>query len=177
MGYIKIILAAVLMLVLCSEEVQAQANVVVCKQTNMTILIVKLQTGFKENIVLHRDGDKIDGTAWAWQSNGITAGHGIVTGYFGGHAAIGRGLVLEVVWQGNPGEGRGSFVAFQGPLHEGQGEDGRADDLNPPFSPVFANATTLVGCAKWPEHDAAFCQDYASKAVAAVKENVGLQCG
>src|SRR4029079_3493471 len=77
----------------------AQVNTDVCKQTNTTILLVQLETGFKEVFTLARDGDTIKGTAQTWQSNGITAGRGVVRGYFGGTVPQGKGLVLYIVWR------------------------------------------------------------------------------
>ena len=172
MGYLRVIVIAVPMLGLCGEA-QAQFSTELCKNANSTILIVKLQTGFKEVFALSRDGSKITGRVQAWQVNGITAGRGNVTGLFGGNAPVGEGLVLQIYWEGRSDI---DFSYFKGYMHDGEAR-GSASDLNRPFNPVDANATTVAGCAKWPEHDAAFCQDYASKAVASAKENVQLGCG
>ena len=164
--------AVILVLLFWAGEAQAQFSSDFCRHANSTLLVVRLQTGFKVVFALSRDGDKIEGRAQAWQSNGITAGRGNVTGSFGGSAPVGQGLVLEVYW-----EGREDIAStwFKGYLHNGQGQ-GSALDLAK-FVPVDTTATTLNNCARWPEHDAAFCLDYASKAVAAANDNVQLGCG
>lgn len=172
MGYLRVMVIAVPMLGLCGEA-QAQFSADLCKNANTTMIVVKLRTGFKEVFALSRDGSKITGRVQAWQVNGITAGRGNVTGQFGGNAPVGEGIALQFRWEGRSDI---DFSYFQGYMHDGEAR-GSASDLNRPFNPVDANATTVAGCAKWPEHDAAFCLDYASKAVAAAKENVQLGCG
>jgi hypothetical protein len=173
MGNLRIVLTALAMLVLCTEEAQAQFSTDLCKEGHTTIIVIKLKTGFKEVFALSRDGSNITGRVQAWQVNGITAGRGNVTGLFGGNAPVGEGIALQIYWEGRNDI---DFSYFNGYMHEGEAQ-GSASDLNRPFNPIDASATTLAGCAKWPEHDAAFCRDYAEKAVVAAKENVQLGCG
>lgn len=52
MGYFKIILTAVSILIFCGEQAQAQFSTDLCKQANATILLVRLETGFKEVFAL-----------------------------------------------------------------------------------------------------------------------------
>ena len=169
MGYLRVILAAASILVLGGEEAQAQFSADLCKIANTTMLVVTLRNGFKEVFALSREGSKITGRVQAWQVNGITAGRGNVTGSLG--APQGEGLTLQIYWEGRSDI---DFSYFKGILHNGEAQ-GTASDLNRPFNPVDASAATVAGCDKWPE--TAFCQDYASNAVAAAKENVQLRCG
>lgn len=121
---------------------QAQVNTDLCKQPNATILIVTLESGFRIVYSLQRDGDTIRGVAQAYRTNGISAGHGVVTGQLGGTVQRGRGLVLETRW-----DGRNDPSSFSGYLFDGAGR-GMASDLDN-SNPVEARVTTTRGCEKW----------------------------
>lgn len=123
---------------------QAQFSTDVCKRPNFTMLVVTLESGFRIVLSLERTGDTIRGVAQAYRTNGISAGHGVVTGQLGGAAQRGQGLVLETRWDGGGGV---ASTSFQGYLFDGSGR-GTATDLDN-SNPVAARVTTARDCTKW----------------------------
>ncbi len=131
-------------LILAFWSGQANAQ---CKQSNSTVLVIRLETGFRVVFSLTRDGNNIRGRAQAWQSNGITAGLGNVTGQFGGTAPVGQGYALDVYWEGRKDL---SSSWFKGYLHHGEGR-GTALDLAKGGASVQTTVTTTRDCERWPE--------------------------
>jgi hypothetical protein len=140
------IILAFLVLRLWSGQANAE-TVEACKRLNSTLLVIRLETGFRVVLTLARDGNKITGRAQAWQANGITAGQGNVTGRFVGTAPAGQGYVLDVYWEGRK-DLNSSW--FKGTLHHGEG-NGTAQDLAKGIGRVQTTATTNRDCERWPE--------------------------
>ena len=146
-GWASPMAAASIALAWCAPS-HAQFSTDRCKTPNNTIMLVRLASGFRLVFALTRDGDDIRGRVQGWQSSGVTAGQGNVSGGFGGHAAQGRGVLLNIHWEGRSSKGI-SQTYFKGTLHNGRG-NGTALDLQNGH-PVDASASVLNGCPMWPE--------------------------
>lgn len=141
-------LTAMILSGVAAGEASAQYNADLCRQRNTTILVVRLETGFRLNMILKRTGDTITGRVVGWQSTGVMSSRGSVSGVFGGTAPAGRGLVLEVRWDRDQ-SGGAQNTFYKGFLHRGRG-DGTALDLATSRQ-VNASAMTARGCPTWPE--------------------------
>lgn len=126
-----------------SGAAEAQFTADLCRSPVSTIMLMRLSNNVRVVLALTREGDRIRGSAQAWQPNGVSAGRAVVDGVFGGTTSVGRGFSLTASWEGPIAQ----TSWLQGRLREGIGAGTSSNGI----VRLTMQVSPMKDCAGWPE--------------------------